>query len=364
MFLGPPAEGSRLVHHTPRLTIFLPAAFAVLPTACGVAQPQFLPPQQVGAVQQAVVDEASGLAASRASPGVLWVHNDSGDSARVFAMNTQGTHLGVYHLTGASATDWEDMAIGPGPAVGQWYLYLGDIGDNNAVRSSIRVYRVPEPSVSPTQSPVDVNLSGVETITLQYPDGARDAETLMVDPQTRDLYLVSKRDIRSRVYRAAYPQSTTETNVMEARGELTWNWATGGDISPDGGEILIRGYFSARLWRRPAGTTVWDALQSAGYGVPVASEPQGEAICFDASGLSYFTVSEGVQPPIYFFERVLVPGDLDRDGDRDIDDLSVMVNVLLGADTNPIHLAAADVDDSGTVDGLDIPPFVDLLVGA
>lgn len=347
-----------------RLTMLASWAAACLPAACGVAQPQFLPAQPVGTVQQGAVDEASGLAASRANPGVLWVHNDSGDSARVFAMNTQGTHLGIYHLTGASATDWEDMAVGPGPADGQWYLYLGDIGDNRAVRSSIRVYRVAEPSVDPAQSPVNMNLSGVDTITLQYPDGARDAETLIIDPLTKDLYVVSKREARSRVYRAAYPQSTTQTTVMEFRGELTWGWTTGGDISPDGGEILIRGYFSAMLWRRPAGATVGDTLTSAGWSVPVASEPQGEAICFDDSGLNYLTVSEGSQPPIYHFQRILVPGDLDRDGDTDMDDVSVMVDVLLGVDANPVHWAAADVDDSGTVDGADIQPFVELLVEA
>ena len=243
---------------------------------CGV----FLPGQQVGTVPFGTIYEASGLAASRQNTGVLWTHNDSGAGPRAYAMGAQGNHLGVYNLTPASATDWEDMAVGPGPVAGTWYLYLGDIGDNSAVRQSIQVYRAAEPTVSATQSPVDVNLTGTETITLRYPDGARDAETLMVDPLTRDLYIVTKRESLSRVYRAAYPQSTTQTITMEYLGQLPWGGATGGDISPDGQEILVRRYFSASLWSRPAGGSIWDAFATTPCTVPLVSEPEGEAISF------------------------------------------------------------------------------------
>ncbi len=320
--------------------------------------PQFLPAQQVGTVQQAAIDEASGLAASRANPGVLWVHNDSGDSARAFAMNARGTHLGIYNLSGASATDWEDMAIGPGPDPVQSYLYLGDIGDNNAVRSTIRVYRVPEPSVSPSQPPANANLSGVDTITLQYPDGPRDAETLIVDPTTADLYIISKRETPSRLYRAAYPQSTSQTIVMEYRGQLPWGWATGGDISPNGGEILVRGYWNASLWRRPPGTALWDAFAETGYGVPVAFEPKGEAIGFHGMGHGYYTVSEESHQPIYYYERVPAPGDLDSDGDVDADDLVILSNCLHGPGVPPtLGCEGADLTADSDVDIADFAEF-------
>lgn len=323
------------------------------------AGPQFLPPVQVGAVQQAAVNEASGLAASRANPGVLWVHNDSGDTARVFAMNTLGTHLGVYNLTGASATDWEDMAIGPGPASTPWCLFLADIGDNSAVRASVRVYRVPEPFVSPTQSPVEANLTGVEAIVLQYPDGPRDAETLMVDPATRDLYVVSKRESRSRLYRVPYPQAVGTTITMEYRGELPWGWATGGDISPTGAEILIRGYANASLWRRPAGQPLWEALLSAAYSVPLASEPQGEAICFEAASKGYYTVSEGTARPIFYCERVPGPGDFDADGDVDLMDFATFQACFNGPNRGYAIAAceAADADQDGDVDLVDFGMF-------
>jgi len=315
--------------------------------ATGVARAQdFLPPVQVGTVQSGAINEASGLDASVDNPGVLWVHNDSGDTARAFAMNTAGDHLGVYNLSGLGATDWEDMTLGPDPSTGDSYLYLGDIGDNNAVRSSIQVHRVLEPAVDPDQAPVNVWLGGIETFTLLYPDGARDAETLMVDPLTGDLYVISKRESRSRVYRAAFPQSSASPITMDYLGQLPWGWATGGDISPDGDEILVRGYVSASLWTRGPGESVWDALAGSAVSVPIASEPQGEAIAFDSDGDGYFTVSENSYQPIYYYERIS-PGDFDQDGDVDADDIDLLCANIGGA-PDPYDLdgdADVDLDD-------------------
>lgn len=282
------------------------------------ACPDFLAGQPVGTVASAEVDEASGLAASRMNDDVLWAHNDSGDPARVFAMNTAGAHLGVYNLVGAGATDWEDIAVAPDPVSGDFHLYLGDIGDNDALRSTIDVYRVAEPAVTATQDPVTVDLTGVETYTLEYPDGARDAETLLVDPASGDLYVISKRDAVPRLYRAGYPQSTTGTITMSFEGLVSWgvssalDWPTAGDISPGGDEILMRSYVAAGLWPWSPGASLAEALSASSCAAPVIgplTEPQGEAIAFDAAG-GYFTVSEGTSQPIYHFARVPEPATL------------------------------------------------------
>lgn len=266
--------------------------------------PQFQAGISRGNVASSYINEASGMAASRKNANVLWVHNDSGDSARVFAMSNTGRHLGIYNFTGKSATDWEDMAIGPGPTPGQDYLYMGDIGDNNAVRSTIKVYRVAEPVVSETQTPVTVSLTDIETFTLQYENGPRDAETLMVDPINGDLYIVSKRETYSRVYRAASSELTaTGTVILHQVAQLPWGWATGGEISPSGNEVIIRGSFRASVWVRPFGGSLWSAFSGTEYAVPLMSEPQGEAICYDGSERGYYTVSEYVNQPIYYFAR-------------------------------------------------------------
>ena len=77
------------------------------------------------------------------------------------------------------------------------------------------MYRVPEPVVSDVQSPVTTSLSGVAKFTFAYPDGPRDAESMFVDPQTKDIYIVTKRENPHRVYRAAYPQATSGTTTLQ-----------------------------------------------------------------------------------------------------------------------------------------------------
>ena len=186
--------------------------------------PQFEPGLQVGTLRDYRLDEVSGIAASRQNDDVFWVHNDWGDLPRVYAMNRQGTHLGIYNLNidldllyppGSRPMDWEDIAIGPGPVNGVDYLYVGDVGDNDpSGRSHIIVYRVAEPAVDSQQSPITTTLNGVDAIRLVYPDGPRNCEALMVDPVTKDIYVISKESGIGRVYRAPYPQSTTTATTM------------------------------------------------------------------------------------------------------------------------------------------------------
>jgi hypothetical protein len=161
---------------------------------------------------------------------------------------------------------------------------------------------VPEPNVNASQTPANVTLTNVETIELTYPDGPRDAETLMVDPLTKDIYIVSK-EMTSKVYRAAYPQSTTGKTVLEEVAKLHWGMATAGDISPDGNEIIIRGYYSGSAWLRPKDGPLWKAFENSECSIPIILEKQGESLCFDANGTGYYTTSEHRYQPIYYFPR-------------------------------------------------------------
>ena len=260
----------------------------------------------VGNVNTSAINEASGIVGSRTNAGVFWVNNDSGDSARIFALDSQARLLGTYNLTGFGAVDYEDIAIGPGPVAGVDYIYIGDIGDNNAVRSSVALYRIPEPAVYARQhsTPVTRSLKGIAAITMSYPDGARNAETLLSDPWTGDVYICTKIFGNSRVYRAAAADLNAGGPVtMTYVGQFSSLINTGGAISPTGGEILIRLYYSAKLYPRSAGESVIDALTGSGTSIPLASEPQGEAIGFDSVGLDYYTLSEGVSQPLYHYAR-------------------------------------------------------------
>lgn len=298
----------------------------MLLASCSQAQPpQFAERVDLGLVENDVVNEASGIAASRRIPGVLWTHNDSGDSTRIFAMTTSGRNLGEFYLAGTSARDWEEIAVGPGPKEGVSYIYVGEIGDNNAVYETKRIYRVEEPSIDSGAAPASHELQGVETITFRYPDGPRDAEALMVDPITRDIYVVSKREASVRVYRAPWPQSTVETITLEHVSTLEGiTLLTAGDISGDGTEILLKNYESVFYWRRSAGTTLADAFRNAPDTLPYVPEPQGEAIAWAADGSGYFTVSEepqSIPAHLYFYARRSTSAVDDREaGDKGMGD--------------------------------------------
>lgn len=274
--------------------------------------PLYDEPRETGDVLDREVREASGIAESRRNPGVLWTHNDSGDRARLFALTIEGEPLGVFELEGVRATDWEDLAIGPGPDPDLSYLYVGDVGDNFRRRANIRVHRVAEPEVVRQPEPPVVRLAGVETFTLVYPDAPHNSETIMVDPVTGDLYVVVKSgDGDSPVFRAAAPLSAEGDIRLERVAPLTFGEpplrgnrsTTGGDISPSGDAILIRTYSNAFLWRRSRGATVAEALATAPCPVPLARDGQGEAIGFAADGSGYYTVAEGVNAPVYFYRR-------------------------------------------------------------
>jgi hypothetical protein len=257
--------------------------------------------KKVGQIQSPRLTEISGLVASRRTPGVLWVHNDSGDGPFLYAVNLKGDLLAVYRVTGAQARDWEDIAIGPGPQPGVDYLYIGDTGDNTGRYPSITVYRVQEPVVDPHARGLEAKTKPAEAIQMVYPDGPRDAETLLVDPLTRDLYVISKRDLFSRVYRAAYPQATSQTTPLERVCLLPFGLATGGDVSPDGKKVMVRSMYWASLWDRDPAGPLWQAFRGKSRALPLASEPQGEAVGFDPNGQGYYTISEGKDPLIYFF---------------------------------------------------------------
>lgn len=285
------------------VSILLLCALMNLSCTCLAWSDEFAPGRRAGVLETDQVAEASGIVASRQNAGVLWVHNDSGDSARLFAIATDAKLLGICAIQGASARDWEDVAIGPGPEPDEHCLYIGDIGDNLGVRPSVRVYRVREPQVDATRPFGWMSVGPVETIELTYPDGARDAETLLLDPQTRDLYIISKREFFNRVYRAGYPQSTTARTKLERVTTLPWGFAVAGDVSPDGGEVIVRGPYNASIWRRPAGQPLWRAFQQKPVGIPLMGEPQGEGIAFDAKGQGYYTIGEMSAPPLFYFAR-------------------------------------------------------------
>jgi hypothetical protein len=258
-----------------------------------------------GTVADPALIEISGLAVSAKNPDTIWANNDSGDSARVFAMSETGAAKATYAVQGATAIDWEDIALGVGPTPGESYLYAADIGDNAENRSSIAIYRAPEPTVGAGAQ----TLTGVDKLTLVYPDGAKNSEAFFVDPTDGQLYLFQKvlNGGTVGIYRAPANLPGGSTTTLTKVGTITFgtglgNSITGAAITPDGLSIAIRTYGAVHIWTRFFNESTVQAVSRPSCPGPVPAEIQGEAVAFRPDGRSYFTASEGAAVPLHRFD--------------------------------------------------------------
>ena len=290
------------------VAVLAAAAAAILPGSGVGAQEAAVraPFRTLSSVKAAALNEISGCAVSRQTPGgarVVWLHNDSGDSARMFAVDAAtGRVRTTYSVTGAAAQDWEDVAIAGGN------LYIGDIGDNAAARDSVVIYRVPEPMLSAKATASAVSTAAAVALRLRYPDGSHNAEALLVHPTTGDVYVVTKTvDGRSAVYAlrkaAALPPGDY---ALEKVADLTLdreslifpNQITAGDISPTGDRIVLRTYQYLYVYRPSSGGAFDTAWTVAPKQVESPLLLQAEAVCFTPDGRFVLTTQEGLPAPI------------------------------------------------------------------
>ena len=250
--------------------------------------------------------EISGLVASHHIPGLLWVHNDSGDAARVYGIQDGALRYRVT-LGAVEAIDFEDIALAPRTATTDW-IYVADTGDNFRVRPEVTVYRFAEPDLNTLRAKQELQIDAIERVHVRYPGGPQDVEALFVDPQTKDLYFVHKGRIGvNYLYRVENPLMKGEHVEAKKLASLPVGLVTAADISRDGRSILIRTYLDVLLWQRKTGQGVVDALVTSPCAMPHAEEPQGESIALSADGAQYLTISEGIGQPVYAFSRVTIP---------------------------------------------------------
>jgi len=289
------------------------AAVDAAPRALGEPPscPGVKPVRELGRLPERGLDEVSGLVASRAHPGLLWVHNDSGDAPRVFAIASTGEVRHEVALNGAEAVDYEDIAIGPGPEPESTYLYVGDIGDNLARRAQVQIYRLKEPALGPdTPSRFSVDATRID---VRYEGGARDAEALMMDPISGDLFIVAKaflffREAPVGIFRVARADLLKPAAVAHPVLQLPLGPVTAADVKADGSGVAIRNYSNLFYWPRAPEQSLVEALAGVACPWPLAdTRRQGEALGFSADGQGYFTVSEGAQEPLYFYALESLP---------------------------------------------------------
>jgi hypothetical protein len=266
-------------------SLLFAAASLITPSTSNAQQagPQCKPAVSVARVPE--LPEGSGLAASRRTPGRFWSHNDSGNPALI-ALDSDGLVAGRLQLSGAEVEDWEAVAVGACPAGS--CIYVADIGDNDAERQQIVIYRIPEPADANGTAEVG------DALRATYPDGAHDAEALLVGPDGR-LYIVTKGDTGPvSLYR--FPTESRGTTVRlervgEPRAPSANDRITDGAMSPDGRWIALRSTQAVTFYRAPdllAGN--W--REAARVPVTSLGEPQGEGITFGSDGVLYL-ISEG-----------------------------------------------------------------------
>ena len=265
------------------------------------------PPTIIATLNEKSLSESSGLVASRAAPDVYWTHND--DGAFIYAFDTRGDSRGVFRVTAAQASDWEDIAAGPGPQPDKPYLYIGDIGDNDSVRPEVVVYRVPEPALTAATNQFTKKQPGTtepaEAIRLRYPDGKHDAEALLVHPVSGHIYIVTKVPMgKPVVYEAAPPFKPGEVNTMTRLGEIHvpsvfGGVITGGSISPDGQRAALCDYFQGYELVLPAGSANFSEIwKQKMIGFDLGKREQGESITYRLDGKALLATSEGKRSPL------------------------------------------------------------------
>jgi hypothetical protein len=251
-----------------------------------------------------MIDEASGLVVSQKHPGIGWTHNDSGDSARVFAIDlATGATVASYTLSGIAATDWEDISLAPAAGDEPSTIYIADTGDNLRRRDHVEVHRFKEPDMLVTNGV----LREVETMRIQYPDGARDVECLTVLPDGALVLLTKTLDFRSTILHVdTWRSESTATAQINGiiplvlSGSARSDRVTGCDLSQEHGIFVVRTYEHVLVFEDAQSSSV-DALLTATPCVgKLPTQEQGEAIAISRDTPPQLVLlSEDVGEPIW-----------------------------------------------------------------
>ena len=240
-----------------------------------------------------LVSEISGIAGSKTVAQHLWGHEDSGNPPQLYLIKQDGTVQKKIFLKGATNRDWEDMARAGDD------LYIADIGDNNRAYTEYAIYKFREPAADTD------TVYNFEKIQFQYPDGAHDAEALLIDPTTKDIYLITKRDNPSLIFKIAFPYSSTEINTAAKVGALTYSGVVSAALSPDAKEIIVKTYTALYHYKKNS-QSIEAGLQITPVPLPYRMESQGEAVTFAADNSGFFTLSEKGftnSVSLYFYKR-------------------------------------------------------------
>jgi len=288
------------------------AAFLLLVAALPAVElsPDYAGPTEAGRLAEPRNLEQSGLAVSCRTPGLLWTHNDSGGEPILFALNADGSLRGTIQVAGVANRDWEEVAAFE--LDGQAWLMAAEIGDNFAKFPQCMLHVLAEPDAALLDPARPLSLAPDYTIHFSYEDGPRDCEAIAIDPQERVVYLLSKRDRPTRLYRLPLAAASAEQAAVARLVGTVWDfpqaegaqrlsplpsvslvgWPTAMNFLPDRSGVLVLTYGGLYLFPRGLGESWADALAREPKLLPAFALPQAEAISVTPDGAEIYLTSE------------------------------------------------------------------------
>lgn len=240
-----------------------------------------------GASLPGALEESSGLAVD--DRGRIWSHNDSGGDPVIYSVSAEGALQGRLTLQGASHVDWEDMDAGP--CGDDRCLYVADIGDNDAERARVTIYRVAVPDSG-------VDAATAETVHYRYPDGPRDAEGLAILPDGRMIVVTKGRNAPIQVFQVE-PETGTARLIRDLAPAPDRNRdrVTAATATPDGRWFGIRTNVELRVYDTAELLGEGPLPEPLTFDLQPFREPQGEGLAMGNDGTVWLSSEAGGDAP-------------------------------------------------------------------
>ncbi|XP_067652928.1 uncharacterized protein [Haliotis asinina] len=241
----------------------------------------------------------SGLAASRKHPGYLYAINDNSHSTSIYIVDEwRASVVATLHVMSASASDWEDIAVGPCPGY-ETCIYIADTGSGGHPAKNT-VYKIKEPKHIKTQ-----NVHLETSLHFTWSEGS--SEALMVD-KNGDVYILSEATgsgsklakLPSNGWGQSHPVALSHLLTLPLHTSTLGPVAA--DISPNGQDMLIKTVNHMYHWHMSDGD-VEKALQHPGEQVAYHTEDRGEAVAWNTDGNGYFTFGQTGNDILYLFRH-------------------------------------------------------------
>ena len=275
-----------------------------------------------GLLVDAQLNEVSGMAASHRHDDVLWLIDDGGNPARLYAVSHRGRSLARFDIAGVTKTDWEDLAAFE--LDGKRYLLIADTGDNGGLRKTLQLHVVEEPSRLQNAEDKPATLKPAWSIAFQWPDGARDCEAIAVDVVQKNVLLISKKRQPPELFALPLkprtpglqtarligtltdvPQASAEERAANPARARLHGQVTAASITPDRRTLAVMTYRNVLFYSRSANQTWKQATAARPTVHALPWLPQAEALTWAANGRGLYATGEFAPAPLLYLTPTL-----------------------------------------------------------